>query len=152
MAAEDCPCGSGRKLRACCRPFHDGGEPPDPEALMRSRFSAFALGDAEYLWRTLHSAHLDRGREEREFTADLRRSRQALRFVRLQVLDRRGEKVLFHAEIYERGKERSYLELSTFERDAQVAGAPWRYLSGQLRMMKAGDPSLAGMTIATCRL
>ena len=119
---------------------------------MRSRYSAFALGEAEYLWRTLHSAHPDRGRDEHEYIADLRRSRQALRFARLRVLDRRGEKVLFHAEIYERGKERSYLELSTFERDAQIAGAPWRYLSGQLRMVKAGDPSLEGMTIATCRL
>jgi len=152
VSAEDCPCGTGRKLRACCRPFHDGAEPPDPEALMRSRFSAFALGDAAYLWRTLHSAHPDRAREERDYTADLRRSRQELRFVRLRVLDRDGHRVLFHAEIYERGKERSFLELSTFERDAQLATAPWRYLSAQLRMMAAGDRALEGMTIATCRL
>ena len=27
---------------------------------MRSRFAAFATGDAEYLWRTLHHGHEDR--------------------------------------------------------------------------------------------
>ncbi len=150
MAAEDCPCGTGRKLRACCRPFHDGAEPPAPESLMRSRFTAFAIGDAEYLWRTLHSGHPDRARQQWEYVADLRRSRQALRFARLRVLDRDGNRVLFHAEIYERGKERSFLELSTFERDGNSPGAPWRYLGGQLRMVKAGDPSLEGMTIPTC--
>jgi SEC-C motif-containing protein len=119
---------------------------------MRSRFCAFAVGDAEYLWRTLHSAHPDRAREEREYLADLRRYRQALKFARLRVLDGAGDKVLFHAEIYEHGKERSFLELSTFERDGQVQGAPWRYLRGQLRMMKAGDRSLDGMTIASSGL
>jgi len=152
VAAENCPCGSGRKYKACCRPFHDGGEPPDPESLMRSRFSAFAVGDAEYLWRTLHSAHLDRAREESEFAADLRRSRQALRFVRLRVLEASGDRVLFHAEIYEHGKERSFLELSAFDRDDQAPGAPWRYLRGKMRMLKAGDRSLEGMTIAGCGL
>jgi SEC-C motif domain protein len=148
VAAEDCACGSGRKYKACCGPFHDGGEPPDPESLMRSRFSAFAVGQVDYLWRTLHSAHPDRARDEREFLAGLRRSRQALRFVRLRVLEARGDRILFHAEIYERGKELSFLELSTFERDGQVQGAPWRYLRGQMRMVKAGDRSLDGMTIA----
>jgi SEC-C motif-containing protein len=152
MPAEDCPCGSGRKYRACCKPFHDGAEPPDPPSLMRSRFSAFAVGDAEYLWRTMHSAHPDRAQEEAAYAADLRRSRQALKFVRLRVLDGGGDRVLFHAEIYEHGQERSFLELSTFERDAQVSGAPWRYLRGQMRMVKAGDRSLDGMMVASCGL
>jgi SEC-C motif-containing protein len=152
VAAEDCACGSARKYRACCKPFHDGAEPPDPTSLMRSRFCAFAVGEADYLWRTLHPAHPNRARDEREYVADLRRSRQALKFARLRVLESAGDRVLFHAEIYERGKELSFLELSTFERDAQAASAPWRYLRGQLRMMRAGDRSLDGMTIATCGL
>ena len=48
-----CPCGSGRAYGACCGRFHGGEEPPDAEALMRSRFAAFARGEYEYLWRTL---------------------------------------------------------------------------------------------------
>lgn len=148
MAAEDCPCGSGRKYRACCAPFHQGAEPPDPVSLMRSRFAAFARGEAAYLWRTLHGSHPDRAGEEREYTAGLRRMRQAMKFVRLRVLDHDADRVLFHAEIYEGGKERSFLELSTFERDPE-AGNAWRYARGQLRAVKAGDPSLDGMAISS---
>lgn len=44
-----CPCGSGLPLSACCGRWLSGGaEPfaaPTPEALMRSRFTAYALGD-----------------------------------------------------------------------------------------------------------
>lgn len=49
-----CPCGSGRVYDACCGPLHEGAEAPTAEALMRSRFSAFALGLAEYLLASWH--------------------------------------------------------------------------------------------------
>ena len=48
-----CPCGSGRGLDECCAPLLAGAAAPSPEALMRSRYSAFALGDAAYLETTL---------------------------------------------------------------------------------------------------
>lgn len=50
-----CPCGSGDPLPACCGRFHSGSaEAPTAVALMRSRYSAFALGEADYLLRTWH--------------------------------------------------------------------------------------------------
>lgn len=52
-----CPCGQegGRTLRECCGPCVLDGEPaPTPEALMRSRYTAFVLHDADHLWRTWH--------------------------------------------------------------------------------------------------
>jgi SEC-C motif domain protein len=39
---------------ACCGRFHAGDPAPTPEVLMRSRYSAFALGDVPYLRRTWH--------------------------------------------------------------------------------------------------
>lgn len=49
-----CPCGGGTYAE-CCEPFHAGRtEAPTAEALMRSRYSAFALGFSDYLWRTWH--------------------------------------------------------------------------------------------------
>ena len=52
-----CPCGTGMPYDACCGPFHTGSTAaPTAEKLMRSRYSAFALGDAEYLLRTWHSS------------------------------------------------------------------------------------------------
>lgn len=50
----DCPCGSGRSLDACCGPHLSGEKPaPTAEALMRSRYSAFATGNIAYLEETL---------------------------------------------------------------------------------------------------
>ncbi|WP_276807144.1 YchJ family protein [Mycobacterium nebraskense] len=50
-----CPCGSDNSYRACCGPLHDGElQARSAEELMRSRYSAFAYGDAAYLFRTWH--------------------------------------------------------------------------------------------------
>lgn len=47
---DDCPCGWGVDYERCCGPLHRGERTADTaEALMRSRFSAFARGDASYL-------------------------------------------------------------------------------------------------------
>lgn len=53
--SERCPCGTGETFDACCGPRHDGSVPaPTAETLMRSRFSAFARGNADYLVATWH--------------------------------------------------------------------------------------------------
>ena len=49
-----CPCGLGDDYDACCGRFHAGTPVPTAEALMRARYSAFAVGDARYLLRTWH--------------------------------------------------------------------------------------------------
>jgi len=49
-----CPCGSGLGYDACCGPIHGGAAALTAEALMRSRFSAFALGLAPYLLASWH--------------------------------------------------------------------------------------------------
>jgi SEC-C motif domain protein len=48
-----CPCGTGETYEACCGRFHDGtGIASTAEALMRSRYSAFAVGNSAYLYQT----------------------------------------------------------------------------------------------------
>ena len=50
-----CPCDSGATYEACCAPFVRGGEiAPTAEKLMRSRYSAFANAEEEYLLVTWH--------------------------------------------------------------------------------------------------
>lgn len=51
-----CPCGSGRFYGQCCRQYHDGVSPESAQALMRSRYSAYALGLERYLLDTWHPA------------------------------------------------------------------------------------------------
>ncbi|GAB2547817.1 YchJ family protein [Brachybacterium huguangmaarense] len=48
-----CPCGSGDSISACCGPFLAGERlAPTAVQLMRSRYAAYALGDAAHLLRT----------------------------------------------------------------------------------------------------
>ncbi len=65
MAA--CPCGSGAAYEACCGRYHAGPQhllAPTPEFLMRSRYSAYALGLREYVLDTWHASmrpeHMER--------------------------------------------------------------------------------------------
>ncbi|MFD3561677.1 YchJ family protein [Streptomyces sp. NPDC058686] len=55
--APTCPCGLPSPYDACCGRYHSGGaNAPTAEALMRSRYCAFAVKDAVYLLRTWHPA------------------------------------------------------------------------------------------------
>ena len=50
-----CPCGSDRPLAVCCGPYLEGTAlPGDARTLMRSRYSAYVLGDKAYLLATWH--------------------------------------------------------------------------------------------------
>lgn len=52
--AEKCHCG-GASFSTCCGPLLAGErQASTAEELMRSRYSAFVVGDGEYLWRTWH--------------------------------------------------------------------------------------------------
>ncbi|WP_115728214.1 YchJ family protein [Actinomyces culturomici] len=52
--AAACPCGSGSAFGACCLPILEGEQATTALALMRSRFTAFALGDEDHLLRSWH--------------------------------------------------------------------------------------------------
>lgn len=47
-----CPCGSGKLILACCGPILAGKPAPTAEALMRSRYTAYATGKFAYIEET----------------------------------------------------------------------------------------------------
>ena len=56
MIASDalCPCGSAHTFAACCQPvLADPSTAPTAEALMRSRYAAFVVGQVDHLKETL---------------------------------------------------------------------------------------------------
>ncbi|MFM1908085.1 MAG: hypothetical protein RLZZ591_1762 [Pseudomonadota bacterium] len=59
-ATAACPCGRDLPYGDCCGRWHAGFDQglhaPTPEALMRSRYSAYALGLMDYLLATWHPA------------------------------------------------------------------------------------------------
>jgi len=68
---DQCPCGSGSPYDLCCAPILEGALATTALALMRSRYSAFAVGRSEHLQATWHpstrpsSIELDDGTEWR---------------------------------------------------------------------------------------
>ncbi|OCB47800.1 zinc chelation protein SecC [Mycobacterium malmoense] len=121
---EPCPCGGGEDYRACCGPLHDGElQARTAEELMRSRYSAFARGDADYLFRTWHP----RTRPS-DVTVD-----PDITWTGLSVLDAiaggpddDGGEVEFIARFESAGGPGSLHERSRFERRA----GRWFYLDG----------------------
>jgi SEC-C motif-containing protein len=65
QSADPCPCGSGARFDACCAPILSGTPAATALALMRSRYTAFVVGDAAHLTATWHpgtapaTLHLD---------------------------------------------------------------------------------------------
>lgn len=123
-----CPCHSGLEYRTCCGPFHAGAAAPTPEALMRSRYAAFALGLGEYLVDTQSPAPEPRD----EAIRTLSRAKETQRFLGLRIVHARADEaqgeVLFLARIFEKGKDQSFAELSAFQRHE----GRWFYVDGTL--------------------
>ncbi|RYZ85681.1 MAG: zinc chelation protein SecC [Moraxellaceae bacterium] len=64
-AQSACPCGHHSPLATCCLPFIRGvANPPTAEALMRSRYTAHVLLDADYLWDTWNPEQRVRSNKE----------------------------------------------------------------------------------------
>ena len=49
-----CPCGLGEPYDDCCGRFHRGAPAPSAELLMRARYSAYVVGERDFLLRTWH--------------------------------------------------------------------------------------------------
>ena len=52
MSPKSCPCTSGKSYKSCCEPYHKGELPTKAVELMRSRFSAYAMGNHAYIIKT----------------------------------------------------------------------------------------------------
>jgi len=54
-----CPCGSDIQYKKCCSIYHKGALIPTALLLMKSRYSAYAVGDSAYIVKTTHSNNSD---------------------------------------------------------------------------------------------
>lgn len=125
-----CPCGSGRKAKGCCLPVLEGAPAPTPEALMRSRYVAYAVGDVGHVMRTTHPEGPHWEPDARAWAEELRRYCAAVRFegltVRSATTDGDTGAVTFFARLTANGRDLSFGEASRF---ARVDGK-WLYLDG----------------------
>jgi len=139
----DCPCHSGLRYNVCCRPLHTGeAAAARAETLMRSRYSAFALGLGSYLVETLAAAHPDRSRPSAKLARELGHAHRTQRYMGLTIFSARPDEVLFHARIFVQGRDQSFVELSSFVREADG----WRYAAGELLPASAFGSALGDLT------
>jgi SEC-C motif-containing protein len=123
-----CPCGSGKTYALCCGPCHRGELVKSAEALMRSRYSAYALGLVDYILKTTHPEHPDAKRPEEIRRKEIEEFCTTTIFKGLKILDSQEDKVKFTAFLHMDGKDFSFTEKSTF---GKVDGK-WLYLKGEL--------------------
>ncbi|PIS11892.1 MAG: zinc chelation protein SecC [Bdellovibrio sp. CG10_big_fil_rev_8_21_14_0_10_47_8] len=128
-----CPCGSGTEFNKCCEPFLKEEElPPTPEALMRSRYTAYCLKNHDYLVETTDPQI----RSEVNHTAN-REWAEAVEFTGLEILASSAEKnkgmVEFRAKFKDaEGQDQEHHELSKFRKQAGV----WYFRDGQVKDAK----------------
>lgn len=120
-----CPCESNKSFSSCCRPYLEEKEnPPTPEALMRSRYTAYSEQNLDYIEKTMKGEALERFNR-----LDSEKNTQDVEWLQLDVLfsEEEGDKgtVQFIATFRVGGKEHSMHEISSFEK----VDGKWYYIA-----------------------
>ncbi|MFT3709960.1 MAG: YchJ family metal-binding protein [Archangium sp.] len=116
-----CPCGAG-EYETCCGPRHDGSKPAETaEALMRSRYSAFARADVAYLQKTQSKPADETWEQTRQWAT-------SVAWVGLTIHEALENVVEFTAQYLEGGEVTALRERSSFTQNAE---GRWIYDSGK---------------------
>ena len=118
-----CPCGGLETYALCCGRWHAGTPAPDAEALMRSRYTAYALALSDYLLATWHAitrpAAVRLDPDVKWLGLDVRR----------HVADGDRAVVEFVARSKQGGRAHRMHEISRFVRESDR----WYYVDGEIR-------------------
>jgi SEC-C motif-containing protein len=142
---ENCLCGSGLLYPACCGLYHNTDQlPPTAEALMRSRFAAYALQNVDYLLASWAP-------EKRPASIDF--SKETAEWQKLQILNtKKGQakdsKGIVEFKAFYRQDDEDYFlhEISRFVK----SGQHWLYLDGAIKAAGKAVSTSAGGRNALC--
>lgn len=137
-----CPCGSAQEYSACCEPYLTGRlTPQTPSQLMRSRYTAFVLKNADYLITTWHpSCHAA------QLRTDLETGFTGTQWQGLTVFDCADGQtpnegfVSFVARFSENGSNGAIIERSRFLNE----NGRWYYIDGTRPQFGRNDPCPCG--------
>lgn len=132
----NCPCHSGESYLNCCAPYHEGKITPNAVALMRSRYSAYALNKSDYIIATTHPDHSDSSVPLKKRKQQISDFSKNTTFQGLDILEfveaLPYSTVTFRAILIQKGQDVSFTEKSEF---AQING---RWLYRRALSMKEG--------------
>lgn len=120
----NCFCGNSLSFKDCCEPYIKGiKKAPTAEALMRSRYSAFATAAADYL---VNTTHISKRRLQKK--SDILAWSQANKWIKLEVLAATETTVTFKAYYLDENlKAQVHYEHSTFK----LENGNWFYVDGE---------------------
>jgi SEC-C motif domain protein len=112
--------------------YHDGELPETAEQLMRSRYAAYSMSNADYVMDTTHPENGSYTTDRKAWKEDILRFCTVTKFNGLRILDRSDEAdvsfVTFAAELAQMKKDVSFTERSKF---LKVDGR-WLYHSAEI--------------------
>jgi SEC-C motif domain protein len=121
-----CCCGSQKHYADCCEPLHLATQQAEtPEQLMRSRYSAYALKNAKYIYQTYA-----RDKQAENPINEIKEFATSCRFTQLTIIDSGYEQahgfVEFKANYFYQNLYCELYEKSQFIKEDGM----WRYLDG----------------------
>lgn len=129
---EFCPCCSGKLYSECCLLPHAGLKAENALQLMRSRYSAYALGLYEYIMETTHPKNPAFLHDKSKWKSKILAFMNKTQFNKLEIIhisdDEPISKVTFIAYITQNEKDATFTEESRFEK----LHGRWLYLDGKV--------------------
>ena len=105
---------------------------PDPEQLVKSRYTAYAVGNANYIVHTTHPKGYHFQDNLDQWKSDILRFSKVTQFNGLEILSQKaGEEefwVTFHVNLSQYDKDASFTEKSRFKKEDDR----WLYFDGEL--------------------
>jgi Uncharacterized protein conserved in bacteria len=140
--SELCPCGSAVEYSVCCQPYLSGTQlAPNPSHLMRSRYCAFVMKNADYLVKTWHPTC-----QADAFRQDIERGFAHTQWLGLTIFaTEEGNTsaegfVSFIARFHEHNKNGAIIERSRFLKE----NGQWYYIDGTRPVIGRNDPCPCG--------
>jgi len=128
-----CPCGSLLKYKKCCKPFHDGLNPKSAIELMRSRFCAYSLNNADYIIETTHPNNPEYTLDIKNWKKDIENFSESTDFLGLEIYESINGKdesfVSFLAKLKQGDVDISFNEKSRFLKVKEK----WLYVDGTFK-------------------
>nr|WP_315215620.1 YchJ family protein [uncultured Flavobacterium sp.] len=124
MTSKKCYCGTSKAFKECCEIYINGiQKAPTAEALMRSRYAAYASHNADYLVATTHVSQ-----RKHHSKKDILDWATANNWLRLEILKTTENTVEFKAYYLNKEQQQSYIhhEKSTFIFENES----WFYVDG----------------------
>lgn len=121
---KNCYCCSNKSFESCCKLFIEGIQLPEtPEELMRSRYSAYVIQNANYLLATTHVS------QRKYYTiAEILEWAKSNVWLKLEVIYAIENKVEFKAYFLDVNKKAQvHHEKSTFQLENEI----WYYVDGE---------------------